>query len=40
MPHSAEAAVNTTMAETNTLRVPKRSATHPLTGMNTASVSR
>ena len=38
-PHSTEATVKITMALANTLRDPRRSATQPLTGMNTASVS-
>ena len=37
MPHSSEASVNVTMAEKNTLREPKRSATQPLAGMKIAS---
>ena len=32
--------VNTAIAARNTVRVPKRSATQPLAGMNTASLSR
>ena len=39
-PHSIELAVNTAMAAANTERAPKRSATQPLTGMNTARLSR
>ncbi len=36
-PQAAEPSVNTTMAARKTLRAPKRSATQPLNGMNTAS---
>ena len=36
-PHAAEPRVKTTMAARNTVRAPKRSATQPLNGMNTAS---
>ncbi len=39
-PHRSEATVNTPIAATNVARAPTRSATHPLTGINTASVSR
>jgi hypothetical protein len=38
-PHRIDARVNTTMAVAKTEREPKRSATQPLTGMNTASAS-
>ena len=39
-PHMSELAVNTAMAAANTDRAPKRSATQPLTGMNTARLER
>ena len=39
-PHSIEAAVKMAIAAANTSRVPYRSATQPLSGMNTARVSR
>ena len=38
--HRAEARVKTTIAAAKTERAPNRSATQPLAGMNTASVSR
>ena len=38
-PHSSDPSVKTPIAEANTRRVPKRSAIHPLTGMNTARLS-
>ena len=38
-PHKIEPSVNTTIALQNTVRAPKRSATQPEAGMNTASVS-
>ena len=38
-PHRIEPSVNTTIALQNTVRAPKRSATQPEAGMNTASVS-
>ena len=34
-PHSTEPSVKMTMAARNTARLPRRSATQPLTGMNT-----
>ena len=36
MPHRNDPSVNSPMADANTRRVPKRSAIHPLIGMNTA----
>ena len=39
-PQRIEDPVNTPMAETNTVRAPKRSATQPLMGMKTASINR
>ena len=39
-PHSIDAPVKIAIALTNTSRVPNRSATQPLSGMNTARVSR
>ena len=39
-PHSTEPKVNTRIAARNTVRAPKRSAIHPLMGMNTARLSR
>src|SRR5579859_1247282 len=39
-PHRTEPTVNTAIAALNTVRVPNRSATQPLAGMNTASDSR
>ena len=39
-PHRMEPRVNSAMAARNTVRVPKRSATLPLAGMNTARLSR
>jgi hypothetical protein len=38
-PHKSEPSVNSPIAELNTTRVPKRSATQPLSGMNTAKLS-
>ena len=38
-PHSTEPTVKMPMADANTRLVPKRSATQPLTGMNTARLS-
>ncbi len=38
-PHRIEPSVKTTIALQNTVRAPKRSATQPEAGMNTASVS-
>ena len=38
--HPTDASVNTAIAAMNTLRVPNRSAIHPLTGMRTATVTR
>ena len=40
IPHSTDPTVNTPMAARNTDRDPNRSAIHPLTGMNTARLSR
>jgi hypothetical protein len=37
---SSEAAVNTTMADRKTFRVPHRLTSQPLDGMNTASVTK
>ncbi len=37
---TTEASVNATIAQANTMRAPNRSATQPLAGMNTATVSR
>ena len=39
MPQSSEPSVKMPIAEANTRRVPNRSATQPLTGMNTARLS-
>src|SRR6478672_9796222 len=39
MPQRIEASVNRPIADANTVLAPTLSATHPLTGMNTASVS-
>jgi hypothetical protein len=39
-PHSTDPTVNTAIAARNTARVPYRSATQPLAGMNTATLSR
>ena len=39
-PHSSDATVNAPNADANTVRAPARSATQPLTGINTATVSR
>ena len=39
-PHRMEPTVKIMIAAVNTSRVPNRSATHPLSGMNTARVSR
>jgi hypothetical protein len=39
-PQKIEDTVKTAMAETNTERAPIRSATHPLIGMKTASISK
>jgi hypothetical protein len=39
-PHSTEPTVNTAIAARNTVRVPYRSATQPLAGINTATESR
>ena len=39
MPQRIEASVNRPIADAKTVLAPSRSATHPLTGMNTASVS-
>ncbi len=39
-PHRMDPSVNSAMAARNTVRVPKRSATLPLAGMNTARLSR
>ncbi len=39
-PHSADPAVKIAIAEQNTMRVPSRSAIQPLTGMNTARLSK
>ena len=36
IPQRNEPSVKRPIADANTRRVPKRSATHPLTGMNTA----
>ena len=38
-PHSMEPRVKTRIAARNMVRVPKRSASHPLHGMNTARLS-
>jgi hypothetical protein len=38
-PHSSEPSVKMPIADENTRRVPKRSAAHPLAGMNTARLS-
>ena len=38
-PHKIEPSVKRPMADANTRRVPNRSATHPLTGMNTARLN-
>ena len=38
-PHRIEPSVKTTIALQNTVRAPKRSATQPEAGMNTASVN-
>ena len=38
-PHNSEPSVNRPIAEANTLRVPNRSAIHPLIGINTARLS-
>ena len=38
-PHRIEPSVKTTIAVQKTVRAPKRSATQPEAGMNTASVS-
>src|SRR5689334_25025173 len=38
--HSSDPPTNTTIAAANTLRDPKRSATQPLIGMNTARLTR
>ena len=40
IPHSADAAVNSPMAPSSTLRAPNRSPTQPDTGIATASVTR
>ena len=39
-PHAAEPMVNTTIAARKMVRAPKRSASQPLKGMNTASDNR
>src|SRR5579863_4048118 len=39
-PHRMEDTVKTAIAETKTSRAPNRSATHPLIGMKTASISK
>jgi len=39
IPHSNDPSVNNPIAEANTRRVPKRSAIHPLIGMNTARLN-
>ena len=39
-PHSSDAPVNTAIAAANTVRAPIRSATQPLIGISTPSVSR
>lgn len=39
-PHRIEATVKMTIAAAKTLRAPKRSATHPLTGISIAKVRR
>ena len=39
-PHRIEPTVNTTIAHWNTVRVPYRSATQPLAGINTVRLSR
>ena len=39
-PHRTEDTVKIAMAETKTVRAPTRSATHPLIGINTASISK
>ncbi len=38
--HPTEASVKTAIADANTGRGPNRSATHPLAGMRTATVTR
>ncbi len=39
-PHSTDPTVNTMIAARKTFRVPNRSATHPLAGMNTVRLSK
>jgi hypothetical protein len=39
-PHAIDPRVNTTIAQRNTVRAPKRSAIHPLSGMKMARLSR